>query len=289
MVLLEGVEQAGRAARVAQGALRTRSGTSFVEGGSTSRMPWAVGRAFSISRRWPAAAMRHGARRGRSRTDSLLGLTCTSVDVGCPPGTRRENRLRSIPDHGRDAGAGGHQEQLARDRGRRHQLALGLLQLEHLAGPGAVHQVVGDHTTGDRLHGEAEVAVAGAGRWGRRDGAPQAYAVDVDPDPDVLPRHVARPRSRPGLTSTVADFRGLRRDRDDPALEPVAAAAQRGGRRRSTSSSLEGRGPPPPPRVGSAPRREMPAARPRTDRCAEIDAMCTESPISVSMIHDRWT
>ena len=96
------------------------------------------------------------------------------------------------PDHRGDAGAGGDQQQLGGDRLREHELALRLVELDHLAGAGAVDEVVGDDAVGDRLDGDADAAV-GARAVGQGVGAPQADAVDVDADADVLAGHVAGP------------------------------------------------------------------------------------------------
>ncbi len=127
----------------------------------------------------------------RKIADDSFWLTCTRV-MSVSTGTRRENRLRSIPITGVMPEPAVTSSSLRGIGVGQHELALGLLELDHLAGPGAVHQVVGDHAAGDRLDGEAEVAVA-ARAVGQRVGAPQAYAVDVDPDPDVLAGHVAGP------------------------------------------------------------------------------------------------
>jgi len=88
-----------------------------------------------------------------------------------------------------------------------------------------VHEVVAHDAAGDRLDGDADAAVL-AGAVGQGVGAPEADAVDVDADPDVLPRHVAGP-----VAARLDEDRGglgrLRGHRDDPALQAVAAAAQR--------------------------------------------------------------
>ena len=110
------------------------------------------------------------------------------------------------------------------DRLREHELALRLLELDHLAGAGAVHEVVGDDAVGDRLDGDADAAV-GARAVGQGVGAPEADAVDVDADADVLTGHVAGPVAA-RLEHDGGRLGGLGADLDDPAAQ-VGAAAQR--------------------------------------------------------------
>ena len=206
-------------------------------------------------------------------------------DVGVD-GHPAGEQVAQHPDHRRDAGAGGDQQQLARDRGRQHELALGLLQLEHLAGLGAVHQVVGDDAAGDRLDGEAQVAVA-ARAVGQRVGAPQAYAVDVDPDPDVLAGHVAGPVAA-RLHQDGGGLGGLRGHRDDaPAQAVFAAAAQRVEDVEDVGELERGdRGlGDPAQRAPQGRARGTTAGRPGGgDRCH-----VTRVPYLRAMIHDQWT
>ena len=136
----------------------------------------------------------------------------------------RENRLRSIPITGVMPEPAVTSSSLAGQRLRQHELALGLVELDHLAGAGAVHQVVGDDAVGDRLDGDADAAV-GARAVGQGVGAPEADAVDVDADADVLAGHVAGPVAA-GLDHDRGGLGGLGGDRDDPAAQ-LGAAAER--------------------------------------------------------------
>ena len=155
-------------------------------------MPW-LSSYRSTSRRWPAAPCARSS--SRKIAEDSFWLTCTSV-MSVSTGTRRENMLRSIPITGVMPEPAVTSSSLRGHRGRQDELALGLLQLEHLAGLGAVHEVVGDDTARDRLDGEAQVAVA-ARAVGQGVGAPEPDAVDVDPDPDVLARARGRPSRDP--------------------------------------------------------------------------------------------
>ena len=98
-----------------------------------------------------------------------------------------------MPITGRDAGAGGDEQQLARASAAASTNSPAACSSWTIwPAPGAVHEVVADHAVGDRLDGDADAAV-GARAVGQGVGAPLADAVDVDADPDVLAGHVAGP------------------------------------------------------------------------------------------------
>ena len=159
VVLLERVEQpgrpagVGRAARPGRGRARRGRRRRACRGRRRTARPGGAGR----RRRTPAA------RRGRSPS-ARVWLTCTQHDVGRRPALGAEKRLRSIPITGVMPEPAVTSSSLRGIGVRQHELALGLLELDHLAGPGAVHEVVGDDAARDRLDGEADAAVGGAGR-----------------------------------------------------------------------------------------------------------------------------
>ncbi len=136
----------------------------------------------------------------------------------------RENRLRSMPITGVMPEPAVTSSSFSGMRLRQHELALGLLELDHLATAGLVHEVVGDDSVGDRLDGEADAAI-GAGPVGQRVGAPQTHSLDLDADPDVLAGHVAGPVLA-GLDHDRRGIGGLGVHRDDPAAE-LGSRAQR--------------------------------------------------------------
>ena len=127
-------------------------------------------------------------------------------------------------DHRRDAGAGGDEEEAAA-LGGQHELAGCLLEVDEGAGPHVVDEVVADEPVGDRLDRDRDPAV-GAGAMGQGVGAPLADAVDVDADPDVLPRDVTGPVGT-GPDHERGRVAGLGSDLLDPAAQ-VGARAQGG-------------------------------------------------------------
>ena len=90
------------------------------------------------------------------------------------------------------------------------------------AGPGVAHQIGRDLAGVDQLRRDADAAVGALGLGGERVGAPVVDPVDHDPDPQVLPRPVARP-----LVAGADQHRDrLRRLPVDP-LDPAAQFARR--------------------------------------------------------------
>ena len=107
---------------------------------------------------------------------------------------------------------------------RQHELALGLLEVDERAGPRLADEVGADEPVRHGLDGDGDVAV-GARAVGQRVGAPLADAVDVDPDADVLARHVAGPVGA-GADDDGGGVGGLGVDRHDASAQ-VGAGAQR--------------------------------------------------------------
>jgi hypothetical protein len=85
-----------------------------------------------------------------------------------------------------------------------------------------VDEVVADQPVGDRLDRDRDPAV-GAGAVGQGVGTPLADAVDVDADPDVLPRDVPRPVGA-GPDHERGGVAGLGTDLLDPAAQVGAGA-----------------------------------------------------------------
>ncbi len=116
------------------------------------------------------------------------------------PGVGDREQVAQHPDHRRDTGPGGDEEELAAVGGQ-HELAGRLLEVHESADLGAVHQVVADLALRHGLDRDRDAAVA-AGTVRQGVGAPQADAVDVDADPEVLARDV------PGPVRTRTDHDG---------------------------------------------------------------------------------
>ena len=112
-----------------------------------------------------------------------------------------------------------------------------------MPGAGVADEVVADLAVRDRLDGDRDAAV-GARAVGQRVGAPQADAVDVDADADVLAGHVAAPSRRPGgsrgwrrravsgWTATIRPRRSAPRAQRVEEVEVVGGQQRGGGRAR---------------------------------------------------------
>ena len=106
-------------------------------------------------------------------------------------GIGRGEQVAQHADDGRDARTGGDGEQ-ALDVGLEDELAGGLVEVDQRAGAGLVDEVVAHRAVGHGLDGDGDAAVT-ARAVGEGVGAPLADTVDVDPDAEVLARHVAGP------------------------------------------------------------------------------------------------
>ena len=112
------------------------------------------------------------------------------VDGAAVPAAQQRAQDRH---HRGDAGAAGDQQQPAGQRVGQGELAVGLREVDDVADPGVVDQVLGHHAVGVGAHGERD-EVAGLGlRRGDREAAGTAGAVDLDADLDVLAGLVAAP------------------------------------------------------------------------------------------------
>ena len=195
----------------------SRSGT-ISSRSATSSIPW-TSVCSSTSRSRPAAAYRRSS--SPKITSDRDSAEWSSTMSACERVGARE-QVAQHPDHRGDAGAGGDEQQLAGHRVGEHEVALGLAEVDHLAGTGPVDQVVGDHAVGDGLDRDADAAV-GTGAVGQGVGAPQAHAVDVDADAEVLAGHVAGPVPA-GLDDQGRGVGGLGVDGHDPAAQGGAGA-----------------------------------------------------------------
>jgi hypothetical protein len=99
---------------------------------------------------------------------------------------------------GRDAAAGGDEQDLRRAGAREHELAHGLVELHDQAGGGLADEVVAHGAARDRLDGDGDAAVGVGDLRGQRVRAPLPDAVDVDADADVLAGTWGASRGRGG-------------------------------------------------------------------------------------------
>ena len=185
MVCLEGVEQPHRAAGV-----RRALGEVGNDGVEVGDVEQSVDVGVQLDEPQPTL----GGVAPELVSEDHLGARQRGVqqhDVGLHGDVAGE-QVAQHPDHRGDARARSDEQQLLRHRVTEDEVALGLAELDHLAGSSRVDQVVGHHAVGDRLDRDADAAV-GSGPVGERVGAPEAYTVHRDTDAEVLSGHVAVP------------------------------------------------------------------------------------------------
>ena len=192
VVLLEGVEQPGRDRRRRRAA-RSRSGTSVVEVGDVEQAVAVVVPLDQPEVRRPRERPQLVA---EDRARLGLTLTCTST-MSVSTGARAGEQVAQHPDHRRDAGAGGDQQQLARAAAAGSTNSPSACS-SWIIWPARARCTRWLETTPSGIALTVRLMQRSAARAvGQGVGAPQAYAVDVDADADVLARARGRPSRGP--------------------------------------------------------------------------------------------